>query len=124
MDKIIIEDLEVYAYHGVAEEEKKLGQMFLVSLEISADLSTAAQNHDLTSTLNYAEVCRVVGEIVRSDKYDLIETVAYKIVEGIFINFQKAVSVKILLKKPWAPMGYHLRYAGVQLERTRGDFNV
>lgn len=98
MDKIIIEDLEVYAYHGVAEEEKKLGQMFLVSLEISADLTTAAKNHDLSCTLNYAEVCRVVGDIVSSDKYDLIETVAYKILEGIFINFQKAESVKILLK--------------------------
>ncbi|EGD49009.1 dihydroneopterin aldolase [Ruminiclostridium papyrosolvens DSM 2782] len=124
MDKIIIEDLEVYAYHGVAEEEKKLGQMFLVSLEISADLSTAAQNQDLSATLNYAEVCRVVGDVVSSDKYDLIETVAYKILEGIFINFQKAVSVKILLKKPWAPMGYHLKYAGVQLERTRGEIDV
>ncbi|ACL75685.1 dihydroneopterin aldolase [Ruminiclostridium cellulolyticum] len=124
MDKIIIEDLELYAYHGVAEEEKKLGQMFLISLEISADLSTAARNHDLSSTLNYAEVCRVVQEVVQSDKYDLIETVAYKIMEGIFINFHKAVSVKIKLKKPWAPMGYHLRYAGVEFERTRGDFNV
>ncbi|HEX2926037.1 MAG TPA: dihydroneopterin aldolase [Ruminiclostridium sp.] len=123
MDKIIIEDLEVYAYHGVAEEEKRLGQMFLVSLQISADLSIAAKSHDLGSTLNYAEVCRVVQEVVKSDRYDLIETVAYKILEGIFDNFSKAVSVKILLKKPWAPMGYHLKYAAVELERTRGDMN-
>jgi dihydroneopterin aldolase len=124
MDKIIIEDLEVYAYHGVAQEEKKLGQMFLVSLQISADLNTAAKNHDLGSTLNYAEVCGVVRDVVKSDKFDLIETVAYKILENIFMNFPKAVSVKILLKKPWAPMGYHLKYAAVELERTRGDMNV
>ena len=32
MDKIKIKDLEVFANHGVFEEEKKLGQKFLVSI--------------------------------------------------------------------------------------------
>ena len=34
MDKIYIKDLEVFAYHGVLKEEKKLGQKFVVSLEL------------------------------------------------------------------------------------------
>ena len=34
MDKIIIKDLEVFANHGVLQEEKTLGQKFLVSTEI------------------------------------------------------------------------------------------
>ena len=61
MDKIIIEDLEVYAYHGVAQEEKKLGQIFVVSLELLMDLEIAAQNNDIKSTVNYAEVCETVN---------------------------------------------------------------
>lgn len=123
MDKIIIEDLEVYAYHGVAEEEKKLGQLFTVSLQISADLEAAARYGDLKSTVNYAEVCDTVKTVLQSEKYDLIETAAIKIIEGVFGKFQNALAVKILLKKPWAPMGHHLKYAAVEIERTRGGLN-
>lgn len=119
MDKIIIEDLEIYAYHGVAEEEKKLGQLFTISLQISADLEAAARNGDLKSTVNYAEVCDTVQTVLQSEKYDLIETAAIKIIEGIFDKFKNVLAVKILLKKPWAPMGHHLKYAAVELERTK-----
>ena len=34
MDQIKINGLEVYANHGVFEEEKKLGQKFVVNCEI------------------------------------------------------------------------------------------
>ena len=37
MDKIYIRDLEFIGYHGVFEEEKKLGQKFYLSLELSTD---------------------------------------------------------------------------------------
>ena len=121
MDKIIIEDLEVYAYHGVAPEEKKLGQMFVVSLHISIDLETAALSGNLDSTINYAKVCNIVKDILQSESYDLIETAAMKVIEGIFHKFNQAQVVKVLLKKPWAPMGHHLKYAAVELERRWGD---
>ncbi|HEY5585259.1 MAG TPA: dihydroneopterin aldolase [Ruminiclostridium sp.] len=119
MDKIIIEDLEVYAYHGVAPEEKKLGQMFVVSLEINIDLETAAQSGNLDATISYFDVCNIVKDILQSESYDLIETAAIRVIEGIFLNFDDAQAVKILLKKPWAPMGHHLKYAAVELERKR-----
>ncbi len=122
MDKIIIEDLEVYAYHGVAEEEKKLGQLFVVSLQISTDMDRAAKSCDLDLSVNYAKVCDTVQAVLLSEKYDLIETAAIKIIEAIFDRFRNAEEVRILLKKPWAPMGHHLKYAAVELERTRSSF--
>ncbi|MHB8061869.1 MAG: dihydroneopterin aldolase [Ruminiclostridium sp.] len=121
MDKIIIEELEVYAYHGVKQEEKKLGQMFIVSLQISADLEAAALSGNLDATINYSKVCNIVNDILQSENYDLIETAALKVIEGVFHKFNNAQVVKVLLKKPWAPMGQHLRYAAVELERGRGD---
>lgn len=121
MDKIIVEDLEVYAYHGVAKEEKNLGQMFIISIEIGVDLETAARSGNLNDTINYSKVCKTVVSILQSESYDLIETAALKVIEGIFSSFKLANSVKVLLKKPWAPMGQHLKYAAVELERKRGD---
>ncbi|WHH60228.1 dihydroneopterin aldolase [Petroclostridium sp. X23] len=123
MDKIIIEDLEVYAYHGVAKEEKKLGQLFLISLHISTDLEWAAVGDNLDSTINYAQVCDTVKEVLQAEKYDLIETAAMKVIEEIFKKFSSTMVVKVLLKKPWAPMGHHLKFAAVELERARSDRN-
>jgi len=121
MDKIIIEELEVYAYHGVAPEEKKLGQLFVVSLQINIDLEIAAQSGNLDATISYFEACNLVKDILLLESYDLIETAAMKVIEGIFNKFDRAQAVKVLLKKPWAPMGHHLKYAAVELERRRGD---
>ncbi len=123
MDKIIVEELEVYAYHGVAKEEKTLGQMFIISLEIGVDLETAARSGNLNDTINYSKVCKTATASLQSESHDLIETAAYRVIEGIFDKFKNAQSVKVLLKKPWAPMGQHLKYAAVELERKRGDRN-
>lgn len=119
MDKIIISDLEVYAYHGVHREEKKQGQMFIVSVEISADLGPAAQSDDLTKTIHYGHVCRDIERVMSLSKYDLIETAADRIIQAIFENYPSAVSVKAKVKKPWAPLGRHLKYVAAELERSR-----
>lgn len=121
MDKIIIEDLEVYAYHGVAPEEKALGQMFLVCLELGVNLEDAAREDRLGMTVSYSRVCDTVEEILGKKKYDLIEAAALAIIQGIFERYSNIGRVKVLLKKPWAPMGRHLKYAAVEMERARSE---
>ncbi len=123
MDKIIIKDLEVYAYHGVAEEEKKMGQLFIVSLELTADLESAAQSDNLLNTIHYGEVCDDVENVVSSQKHNLIETVALEVINQLFENYPTVQGIRILLKKPWAPIGKHLKYAAVEMERQRENYN-
>lgn len=123
MDRIMIEDLQVYAYHGVAQEEKINGQMFMVSLQIGADLEKAAASDDLNNTLSYAAICNDVQMVLQSRKYNLIESAAMRIIEHLFRTYKGIAEIRVLLKKPWAPMGHHLKYAAVELERKRGDRN-
>lgn len=124
MDQIIIQDLEVYAYHGVAESEKTNGQMFIVSLKIGLDLEKASRSDDLGDTLNYAELCNAVQTVLQADTCNLIESAAMKIIAYLFQTYAEITEIQILLKKPWAPMGHHLRYAAVQMKRKRSDRNV
>lgn len=119
MDKIIINDLEVYSFHGVHDEEKRLGQIFIISVEISIDLETAALNDDLTKTVHYGEVCKDIELVMNSSKYNLIEAAAYNIIKTLLANYPSVLSIKIILKKPWAPIGKHLKYAAVEIERSR-----
>ena len=81
MDKIYIRDLEFIGYHGVFEEEKKLGQKFYLSLELSTDLREA--NDDITKTTHYGEVAETVKKIFFQKKYDLIETLAEDIAREV-----------------------------------------
>jgi len=119
MDRIIIEDLEIYAHHGVAEEEKKNGQMFFVSLYIGTGLEKSSKSDMLCDTLNYAEICDTVQEVLQSESFSLIEAAAARVLDRLFARYSKIKEIRILLKKPWAPMGHHLKYAAVELERRK-----
>ena len=57
MDNIIIQNLEIYAYHGVYPEENKLGQKFILTLELFSDLRLTGKIDDLSNSISYAEVC-------------------------------------------------------------------
>lgn len=117
MDKIYIRDLEVYGFHGVNIEEKNMGQRFLISLELDIELRKAGRSDNLNDTVNYAEICYKVEETFLLQKYDLIEKAAEEIAKAILINYDKINKVKVLLKKPWAPIGKPLDYAAIEIER-------
>lgn len=118
MDKIIIEDLEIYAFHGVNQGEKELGQRFLISAELDLDLREAGQSDRLTSTVNYAQLCLEIEQVFKQEKHDLIERAAEVLCNYILINNPLVQNVKVTIKKPWAPIGKMLQHAAVQFERS------
>jgi len=119
MDKIYIKDLQVFAYHGVHEEENILGQRFLISLWLSLDLKVAGKSDDLTKTVSYSQVCKKVTHLFTSKKYKLLESCADDITSFLLKSYPLLTSVKVLIKKPWAPIGLPLDYVSVEFERSR-----
>ena len=117
MDKIYIRDLEFIGYHGVFEEEKKLGQKFYVTLELITNLRDAGLNDDILKTTHYGEVAKTVEKIFFSKKYDLIETLAEDIAREILLNFNLISELKLEIKKPWAPVGIPLDNVAVEINR-------
>ena len=59
MDEIRIDNLEVYAYHGVFEEENKKGQPFFVNMVLYTDTKEAGKKDELTLSTHYGEVCHL-----------------------------------------------------------------
>lgn len=118
MDKIFVKDLEIFAYHGVMQQEKELGQKFLISLELFLDLKEAGKNDDLSKTVNYGELCCAVEKEFQRESYDLIERAAEKLGEFILLNYNDVERVKVSIKKPWAPIGRSLLYAGIEIDRV------
>ena len=118
-DCIVINDLVVFANHGVMKEEKTMGQKFMVSLSLYADMSRAAETDDIMHALNYAEVCAFVTEFTKNNRCRLIEAAAENIANALLIAYPMLKSVDITLKKPWAPIGLPLDSVAVRLTRSR-----
>ena len=120
-DKILLEGMEFYAYHGVNESEKSQGQRFIVDVEMSADLSRASETDDLADTINYSRVFRLVKEIVEGPSRDLIEAVAGELADRVIEDFA-VEEIKVRVSKPDVPLnGAKLKGAAVEIVRRYTD---
>lgn len=123
MDKIYLNNMEFYGFHGVLPEENRLGQRFAVDLVIELDLSKAGKTDDLSETVNYAEVYNLCRSIVEGKSYKLIEAVAEQIAEQVLERFNKVVSCNVKLIKPDPPIPGHYRSVAVEIIRSREHDN-
>lgn len=117
MDKIIIEDLECFGYHGVLKEEQVLGQKFLVSIVLYTDTRNAGRDDCLDKTLNYAEVCKKVQTFMHEQKFLLIEAAAEHLAQMLLLSYSLLKEVKITIKKPWAPVHISMKTVAVEIKR-------
>lgn len=117
MDIINIKNLEIFSNHGVLKEENILGQKFLISAEISLNTRNAGKNDDINLSVNYADICHTIKNIMENNTFRLIETVAEKISESILTQYNRVEKIRTEIKKPWAPIMLPLEYVSVTIER-------
>lgn len=117
MDKIKIENMEIFARHGVYPEENKLGQKFLVSAVLHTDIRKAGKTDDLNATINYGEICRLMDTFMKEHTFSLIERAAESMAEELLLHIPGLEKVEIEVKKPWAPIGLPLKSVSVEILR-------
>lgn len=110
--------MEFYGYHGVLPQERELGQRLAVDLEMLLDLTEAGRRDDLSRTVDYAKVFRLVKELVTGPSRQLLETVAEDIAAAVLERFPVA-EVVVRVKKPAAPLPGRLEYVAVEIRRGR-----
>jgi len=116
MDKIIMEGMEFYGYHGLLPQEQTLGQRFIVDVELFLDLRQAGCTDGPDHTVDYARVFELVGTIVGGRSRKLIESVAESIASGILEHFP-VEEVLVRVKKPQAPLPYKFTWMAVEIRR-------
>ncbi|MGT2932612.1 dihydroneopterin aldolase [Streptococcus catagoni] len=119
MDKIYLNDCRFYAYHGALKEEQVLGQIFVVDLILSVDLSKAGQTDKVEDTVHYGLVFEAVKEEVEGTKHALIEHLAETICHKLFNGFPLINAITIKISKENPPINGHYHSVSVELERVR-----
>ena len=122
MDYIKIDNLEIYAYHGVFEEEKKQGQKFYVNALLKTNLKKAGRSDELSYSTHYGEVCEQIRKSMTGECYNLIERAAEITIEDILIRFPYIQEVSLEVKKPEAPIP--MKFESVSVKLTRGWHKV
>ncbi|AHV95011.1 dihydroneopterin aldolase [Paenibacillus sabinae] len=119
MDKMKLHRMEYYGYHGVFEEERKLGQRYYIDLEFELDLSGAGLSDDLEQTVNYAEAHALVKNIVELESFKLIEALGERIASAVLDTYTIINAVTVKVTKPHPPFDVHFQGVTVELFRTR-----
>lgn len=117
MDEIIIENLKVYAYHGVYKEENDEGQNFYVNAVLYTDTRRAGNEDKLGLTTSYGEVCQFIHEYISKNVFKLIESVAEKTAEAVLSEFPLVEGVTLEIRKPEAPIGLEFQSVSVKITR-------
>lgn len=116
---ILLKGMRFFAYHGVLPEEKELGQDFLVDVEMILPEGRVITDR-LSSTVDYSEVYAVVRGVVVDERFELIEALADR-AAGVLLEKFPAHRVTVTVKKPQAPLGGVLEYAGAEVTRVRRE---
>lgn len=116
MGKILLEDMEFFAYHGCFEEEKIIGNKFVVNLEIETDTSKSEKSDNLLETINYQEVYDEINNVMNVS-CNLLEQLAAKILDAVMNKFSAIKSAKLRVSKLNPPMGGKMKSVSVELER-------
>lgn len=109
---IQIENIRFYAYHGVMEQEQVVGNHFVVSVLLEADLVEATETDELNATISYADVCDLVqAEMVIPSK--LLEHVAGRIYRNLKTAFPQITALEVKVYKLNPPGCGEAERAGV-----------
>ena len=119
MDKMIVRGMRFFGYHGVIPEENRLGQQFMVDVELALDLEEAAAADDLAKTVNYADLHARVKRIVEGPPCKLIEALARRIATDLLATYTNINEVLVRVTKPHPPFDIHFDGVTVELRRKR-----
>ena len=103
MDAIHVRDLMLWAHVGVLEHERRDGQWFSLDITLWQDLSAAAAQDDLASSLDYSKAITALQALARGLVCQTIEHFSDRVLDQLE-QLYGPVPVRLELRKCAAPV--------------------
>jgi len=112
---IEVNGIKVYAFHGCLPEEGKIGGNYTVDVSMSTDFGSAVVSDELSETIDYVDVNRIVVEemAVRSK---LIEHAGQRIVNRIKNEIKNVHSLRVKVVKICPPINGDVNNVAIIIE--------
>ncbi len=112
--KVGIVDAKFYAFHGYYPEENKMGNDFLVNLEVEYEIIDSI-NENLDKTINYQDLYGIVKSEMKQTKL-LLETVIECIASKITSTYSNVNRLKIRIDKCMPQLSGPIKSTFVEVE--------
>ncbi len=119
MFSIHLHQLQIHAYHGLYEEEKVLGNDFIIDLTVTYR-PAGLPVQELEQTINYVSLYELVKKHMQVAT-PLLETVISNIAIDILAQFPLSEEVNISIVKMYPPIAQFTGATGVSLSLNRKD---
>ena len=107
-------DVHLYAFHGVMKQERRVGGEYSVSLRVHYNIDRAMETDEVADTLNYADLLEVVKREMAVPS-NLLEHVAGRIGQAVFCAYHQVEAVELTVTKLNPPMGADCAGASVHV---------
>ncbi len=118
MHKIILDNVRVFTNHGCLEEEAMIGSDYRVDLEVLTDLAKSSQSDDLSDTVDYVYLNKVIKEEM-AQRSKLLEHVAQRIINRILKEEEMVQQVTVSVSKINPPLGGDVERVTIQMTQSR-----
>ena len=117
-DEITLTGLRVFGRHGVYDEERRVGQDFVIDVTLRLDTRPAAASDDVADTVHYGDMAEQIAEIVGGEPVDLLETLAARIADHV-LGYEIVDGARVTVHKPQAPIPLAFTDVSVTIDRAR-----
>jgi 7,8-dihydroneopterin aldolase/epimerase/oxygenase len=119
-DMITLAGIKIHPHVGITPEERKIPQECHADLLIYGNFVAASLTDSLDKSIDYSEVLRTVQRTAEAQEYNLVETLAFRIVRAVLDGFPvNRVCVKIR-KRP-ASLIEEIDFVEITTEETRNE---
>ena len=108
-----LDSLEVFGRHGVLDEERRNGQLFLYDVRL--ELSGAPPSDRVEDTVDYRDIAQCVKEVSDGREFNLIEALAAAVADALIERFA-VERVRVRVRKP-TPAGVPAAFSAATAER-------
>jgi len=116
MGLILIEGMEFYSFHGHFQEERIVGNKFMVDLTIETDMGKPAESDNLKDAVNYQHAYQIVKQEMEKKSY-LLENIAGRILDAIYSEMEGITQATVKVSKMNPPMGGKITSVSVVMSR-------
>ena len=118
MGIIKLSNIRTFSYHGCLEEEAKIGSNYSVDLTIKTNLEPSSKTDELTDTVDYVDLNRIVVEEM-AIRAKLLEHVAKRIIDRILKELQMVTKIEVEVTKLNPPIGGDVEGVTIIMKKKR-----
>ena len=115
--RIYLKNIRFHAYHGVLQQERIVGNDYVVNLVVDYDFTSAMKTDELSATINYAELYEIIKEEMAIPS-KLLEHVVGRIGKRVFSEYSAIRQIQLAITKENPPFGADCDGAGVEVVLT------